>query len=86
MLAMSVRRERQTVKQGTELIPWLTNGATGGTGGAQTDMPFTAMYNMLIQLWANGATGFNMYTDYVRAVPNHTPRCVFLLILSCSPE
>ena len=64
LFAMSVRRERLMVQPGTELIPWLTNGATGGTHGAQTDAPGVAMYNMLLQLWANGATGFNMYTDY----------------------
>jgi hypothetical protein len=64
MLAMSVRRERQTVKPGSEVIPWLTNGGTPGTGGAQTDQPGVAMFNMLIQLFGNGATGFNVYTDY----------------------
>ena len=29
----------------------------------QTSWPGVAMYNMLIQLFANGATGFNMYID-----------------------
>jgi hypothetical protein len=64
MFAMSVRREREAVKSGTEVIPWLTNGATGGTGGAQIQQPGIAMFNLLIQLFASGATGFNVYTDY----------------------
>jgi hypothetical protein len=63
MLAWSTRRERLRIAPGSELIPWLTNGASAGTGGAQTDQPYVAMYNMLIQTFCSGATGFNMYTD-----------------------
>eukprot|EP00040_Diaphanoeca_grandis_P028166 m.161880 g.161880 ORF g.161880 m.161880 type:complete len:971 (-) comp31257_c0_seq1:282-3194(-) len=62
VLAATIRRERLAVGTQSELIPWLTPGATGGTGGAQTADPGTAMYNVLIQAFANGATGFNVYT------------------------
>ena len=71
MLAMSVRRERRTVKRGTEIIPWLTNGGTPGTGGAQTGQPGVAIFNMLIQLFANGATGFNMCTLHTHVFLSH---------------
>ena len=64
LLAMSTRRERETVKPGTEVIPWLTNGESAGTGGAQTSQPRLAMFNMLLQIFASGAVGFNVYTDY----------------------
>ena len=63
-LAEKVRGERLAVGTGAELIPWLTPGATGGTGGPP-DLadPGGAMFNMLIQCFANGATGFNIYTS-----------------------
>lgn len=64
VLAGKVRSERLAVGTGSELIPWLTPGATGGTGGPpDINNPGGAMFNMLIQCWANGATGFNVYTS-----------------------
>ena len=64
VLAGKVRVERLAVGTSAELIPWLTPGATGGTGGPP-DLadPGGAMFNMLIQCFANGATGFNIYTS-----------------------
>ena len=60
VLASKVRRERLAVGTSSELTPWLTPGQTGGTGGPQSADPGRAMFNMLIQCFANGATGFNV--------------------------
>ena len=52
VLAGKVRSERLAVGTGSELIPWLTPGATGGTGGPpDIHNPGGAMFNMLIQCW-----------------------------------
>ena len=64
VLARKVREERLAVGTGSELIPWLTPGATGGTGGipgGTSAEPGVEMFNMLLQLFGNGATGFNVY-------------------------
>jgi hypothetical protein len=61
VLAQAVRAERQAVGAGTELVPWLTPGYTSDTGGPHTNDPGIALFNQLIQLFANGATGFSMY-------------------------
>jgi hypothetical protein len=65
VLARSVRDERLAVGSKSELIPWLTPGETGGTGGngPLSEAPGVTMFNMLIQIFANGATGFNVYTS-----------------------
>lgn len=65
VLARSVRYEREAVGATTELIPWLTPGETDGTGGngPLSSAPGTTMRNMVIQIFANGATGFNVYTS-----------------------
>lgn len=59
VLAAAVRAERQWVGTTVDLVPWVTPGQSGGTGGPQTGDPGGVMYNALIQLFANGATGFN---------------------------
>ena len=61
VLASAVRAERQWVGTSVDLIPWVTPGETGGTGGPLTSDPGGSMFNALIQLFANGATGFNAY-------------------------
>jgi hypothetical protein len=64
VLARKVREERVAVGIGSELIPWLTPGATSGTGGlpgGTSAEPGIEMFNMLLQLFGNGATGFNVY-------------------------
>jgi hypothetical protein len=63
VLAGRVRAERMAVGTSSELIPWLTPGATGDTGGPQSADPGGFMRNALIQCFANGATGFNMYAS-----------------------
>lgn len=65
VLARSVRQEREAIGTKSELIPWLTPGETSGTGGnaVLSGAPGVTMRNMLIQSFANGATGFNMYTS-----------------------
>lgn len=65
VLAGSVREERLAVGTNSELIPWLTPGETVGTGGngVLSGAPGITMFNMLIQIFANGATGFNVYTS-----------------------
>ncbi len=62
-LAKHVKNERLAVGTSTELIPWLTPGQTDGTGGPHSVDPGIAFFNMLIQCFANGATGFNVYTS-----------------------
>lgn len=62
-LAAKIKTERLAVGTSTELIPWLTPGQTGGTGGPHSGDPGVAFFNMLIQCFANGATGFNVYTS-----------------------
>jgi hypothetical protein len=61
VLAQAVRAERQAVGAGTPLVPWVTPGTCGDCGGGQTDDPGRALRNQLIQLFANGATGFSVY-------------------------
>eukprot|EP01052_Picozoa_sp_SAG31_P027229 SAG31_NODE_2531_length_5555_cov_4.715909_1_plen_952_part_00 len=64
VLARKVRGERLAVGTGSELVPWLTPGATSGTGGipgGTSAEPGVEMFNMMLQLFANGATGFNVY-------------------------
>ena len=64
VLARKVREERVAIGTGSELIPWLTPGATSGTGGlpgGTSAEPGIEMFNMLLQLFGNGATGFNVY-------------------------
>lgn len=63
VLGHAIRQEREAVGSKSELIPWFTPGETGGTGGPQSADPGTAMFNMLIQGFANGMTGFNVYTS-----------------------
>ena len=58
-----MRYEREAVGTTTALVPWLTPGQTPGTGGndAMVAQPGVSMFNILIQMFANGATGFNMF-------------------------
>ena len=63
VLARTIRQEREAVGTGSELIPWFTPGETGGTGGPQSADPGRAMFNILIQGFASGMTGFNVYTS-----------------------
>lgn len=65
VLAHAVRQERLAVGTESELIPWLTPGETAGTGGngVLAGAPGVTMFNMLIQIFASGATGFNVYTS-----------------------
>lgn len=60
-LAWSVRKQRLSIGAGVGLTPWLTPGEGGGTGGPQTADPGGAAFNQLLQLFANGATGFNVF-------------------------
>lgn len=69
VLAATVRAERLAVGTSVSLVPWLTPGQSGGTGGPQTADPRSAMFNALIQVFASGATGFNMFTTEVCFAP-----------------
>ena len=62
-MAAYVRAERLTIGTGSELIPWLTPGETPGTDGPHSADPGAAMFNSLIQAFASGATGFNVFDD-----------------------
>ena len=61
VLARSVREERLAVGTTSELIPWLTPGETGGTGGngVLSGAPGVTMRNMLIQIFASGESLYN---------------------------
>ena len=63
-LAAKTRAERLTVghSNSTLLLPWLSPGQTTADGGAppEVDDPGTAMFNALLQVFANGASGFNV--------------------------
>ena len=62
-MAEYVRDERLTIGTGSELIPWLTPGQTPGTDGPHSADPGAALFNTLIQAFASGATGFNVFDD-----------------------
>lgn len=62
VVARSIRQERLAVGTKSELVPWFTPGETTGTGGPQSADPGRAMFNILIQAFGSGATGFNIYT------------------------
>ena len=72
-MANNTRQERLAIGTARDLHPWVSPGQTPGTGGVPpvpgSAAPHAhaglgvAMFNSLIQLFANGATGFNMYTS-----------------------
>jgi hypothetical protein len=57
VLALEVRQQRLAIGTSAPLIPWLTFGETTDTGGPQLDNPGMAMFNRLLHIFANGATG-----------------------------
>jgi hypothetical protein len=57
VLALKVRQQRLAIGTSAPLIPWLTFGETTDTGGPQSGDPGGAMFNRLLQAFANGATG-----------------------------
>ena len=63
-LGAKTREERLTVGRSnvTLLLPWLSPGQTTADGGAppEVDDPGTAMFNALLHVFANGASGFNV--------------------------
>eukprot|EP01050_Picozoa_sp_SAG11_P005253 SAG11_NODE_362_length_10182_cov_9.886641_10_plen_813_part_00 len=63
-LGAKTRAERLTVghSNSTLLLPWLSPGQTTADGGAppEVDDPGIAMFNALLQVFANGASGFNV--------------------------
>eukprot|EP01051_Picozoa_sp_SAG22_P005002 SAG22_NODE_285_length_12974_cov_2.969087_3_plen_615_part_00 len=63
VLARKIRQEREAIGTASELIPWLTPGSEGGCGGPQTAAPGIAFKNVLIQAFASGATGFNVFAN-----------------------
>ena len=60
-LASEVRAERLAIGTSVDLIPWLTPGQTYGTDGPHSQDPGRNMYNVLIQSFCSGATGFNVF-------------------------
>ena len=58
-LAWDVRKQRLSVGPGVGLVPWITPGEDGGTGGTQTADPGGAAFNELLQLFETFAEAFN---------------------------
>ena len=61
-LARAVREERLALGNTVQLVPWFTTGTCAGCGGRPAAGLGTSLRNVLIQAFANGATGLNMFT------------------------